>query len=44
MANFRYKGRQAGGAVTEGVLEAANVDAVANQLIAMGVTPVEIRE
>lgn len=42
MPFFAYKGRNARGELMQGVLEAADTSAVANQLFATGVTPVEI--
>lgn len=42
MAHFAYKGRNAEGRLVEGVVEAADSAAVANQLFTIGVTPVEI--
>ena len=42
MAHFVYKGRDAEGRLVEGVVEAADSTAVANQLFTIGVTPVEI--
>ncbi len=44
MANFKYRGRDGGGGVVEGVLEASSSDAVASQLLASGITPVDIAE
>lgn len=44
MATFFYKGRNAQGALVEGVLEAPDSTAVATQLFSTGVTPVEIGE
>lgn len=42
MPFYAYKGRNARGELMQGVLEAADSGAVANQLFATGVTPVEI--
>lgn len=42
MASFRYRGRDGGGGLIEGALDAASRDAVASQLLASGITPVEI--
>ena len=42
MPHFAYKGRNARGESMDGVLESASAAAVADQLIASGVTPVEI--
>ncbi|MFO1344893.1 MAG: type II secretion system F family protein [Rhodocyclaceae bacterium] len=44
MAYFAYKGRNAGGQLVEGGLEAASSGAVADVLIGQGLVPVEIRE
>lgn len=44
MAYFAYKGRNAGGQLVEGGLEAASSGAVADLLIGQGLVPVEIRE
>jgi MSHA biogenesis protein MshG len=44
MASFAYKGRNAQGALVQGVLEAPDSAAVATQLFSTGVTPVEIAE
>ncbi|HJW01734.1 MAG TPA: type II secretion system F family protein [Azospira sp.] len=43
MANFAYKGRNAGGDPVQGVIEAASSAAAADQLLGQGVTPVEIK-
>jgi len=42
MPFFAYKGRNARGELMQGVLEAADSGAVADQLFGTGVTPVEI--
>lgn len=42
MPFYAYKGRNARGELMQGVLEAVDSNAVANQLLATGVTPVEI--
>lgn len=42
MPSFSYTGRNAGGDLVEGVLEAADPGAVATQLISSGITPLEI--
>lgn len=42
MPHFAYKGRNARGESMDGVLESASAAAVADQLVASGVTPVEI--
>lgn len=44
MPNFEYSGRSADGQKASGQLEAANIDAVAAQLIERGIVPVNIRE
>ncbi|MCG2576760.1 type II secretion system F family protein [Dechloromonas sp. XY25] len=44
MANFAYKGRDAGGKLVEGVLEGASSGNVADLLLGRGVTPVSIQE
>lgn len=44
MPFFAYKGRNAGGQVSEGVLEGASAGAVADMLLASGLTPVAISE
>lgn len=44
MAQFRYRGRDGGGGLVEGVLEGASRDAVASQLMASGIAPVDIAE
>ena len=44
MAYFAYKGRNASGELVQGVAEGADSAAVATQLFATGVTPVEIGE
>ncbi|MGQ0578448.1 MAG: type II secretion system F family protein, partial [Betaproteobacteria bacterium] len=44
MAHFAYKGRNAAGELVQGVVEGADSAAVATQLFATGVTPVEIGE
>ncbi|HTT38454.1 MAG TPA: type II secretion system F family protein [Burkholderiales bacterium] len=44
MTYFAYKGRDASGQVVQGVLEGPDSAAVATQLFASGVTPVEIGE
>lgn len=42
MANFAYKGRDAGGNLIEGVLESASSGNVADLLLGRGITPVSI--
>ena len=44
MAYFAYKGRDAGGKLIEGVLEAASSGGVADILLGRGITPVSILE
>jgi len=44
VTEFSYKGKSAGGESVEGVIDAPNKGAVANQLIARKVTPIEISE
>lgn len=44
MASFKYRGRDLGGSLVEGRLDAASVDAVASQLVRSGITPVDIAE
>ncbi len=44
MANFAYKGRDAGGKLVEGVLEGASSGGIADLLIGRGVTPLSIQE
>ena len=44
MATFRYRGRRGQGELVEGTLEAMSMDAAAGQLLATGVTPVDISE
>jgi MSHA biogenesis protein MshG len=44
MPYFIYKGRSVRGALVKGELEAASIDAVANQLSNTGITPIEINE
>ncbi len=44
MAHFAYKGRNASGELVQGVVEGVDSAAVATQLFATGVTPVEIGE
>jgi MSHA biogenesis protein MshG len=44
MPNFSYKGRSIRGALVQGELEAASMDAVATQLFNTGITPIDINE
>jgi MSHA biogenesis protein MshG len=44
MASYSYRGRDVGGSLIEGRLDAASVDAVASQLLQSGITPVDIAE
>jgi len=43
VANFAYRGRDSAGSPTAGMLEGANAAAVADQLTAQGITPLEIK-
>ena len=43
MPHFAYRGRDRGGQLVEGVQEGADSGAVAGQLLATGVTPIEIK-
>ncbi len=42
MASFQYKGRKAQGGTVSGSIEAASMDAVADQLLGKGITPLQI--
>lgn len=42
MASFQYKGRKAQGGTVAGNIEAASIDAVADQLLGKGITPLQI--
>lgn len=42
MPVFNYKGRNASGALVEGKVDAATIDAVASQLVNTGITPIDI--
>ena len=44
MASFAYRGRSADGAAVNGHIEAANLDAAAEQLFGNRITPLEIKE
>lgn len=44
MANFSYRGRDAGGKLVEGVLEGISSGAVADQLLGRGISPLSIKE
>jgi len=44
MPNFSYKGRNNQGALIEGMVEAASLDAVASQLLSSNITPIDINE
>lgn len=44
MPFYAYKGRNGGGELMQGVLEAADENAVANQLVGLGLIPVEIAQ
>lgn len=43
MPTFSYKGRNAGGKLVEGVLDGVSSGAIADALLGMGLTPVEIK-
>jgi len=44
MTQYAYKGRVVGGEAVEGIIDAPNPDAVASQLVAWKITPIEIVE
>lgn len=44
MPLFSYKGRNAGGALVNGQIDASSIDAVASQLFSTGITPIDITE
>lgn len=44
MPHYQYKGRNNRGAAIDGNLDAVSMDAVANQLLNSGITPIDIRE
>ena len=44
MASFEYVARQADGKATKGVIDAANEEAVADRLLARGISPISIEE
>jgi len=44
LPHFEYTARSSQGQSTQGVLEGASIDAVANQLLNRGITPVSIKE
>jgi MSHA biogenesis protein MshG len=44
MPSFAYKGRNSGGQLIDGVLDGVNSGAIADALLGMGLTPVEIKE
>ncbi len=44
MPNFRYRGRGTRGDLISGQIEALSVDAAASQLLASGITPIDIAE
>ena len=44
MPLFSYKGRNAGGALVNGQIDATSIDAVASQLFNIGITPIDITE
>jgi MSHA biogenesis protein MshG len=44
MANFHYKGRDTGGGLVTGDIDAGSADEVASELIDRAITPIEIRQ
>ena len=44
MGAFRYKGRNGRGESVVGIMEAATIDAVANHLFNLGITPIDIHD
>ncbi|MGC2519922.1 MAG: type II secretion system F family protein [Burkholderiales bacterium] len=44
MPSFVYKGRKSGGELVQGAVEAANSSAAADQVLGLGLTPIEIAE
>jgi len=44
MPNYSYKGRRSGGELVQGVIDAASSSAAADQILGLGMTPVEISE
>ena len=44
MADFAYKGRSASGEMVTGKMSGNTVDAVAERLVSLGITPVEVRD
>ena len=44
MAKFQFQGRDAKGSAVQGVLEVANANAAANELLKKGITPIKITE
>jgi len=44
MSEFSYKGRGSRGELVQGVLEAQSIDAVASQLMNLGITPIDINQ
>ena len=44
MSGFVYKGRNSGGALVQGEIDASSIGAVATQLSSIGVTPIDIKE
>lgn len=43
MAAYQYKARNRAGTMVSGVIDAANLDAAANELLGQGITPIDIR-
>jgi MSHA biogenesis protein MshG len=44
MPNFSYRGRRSGGDLVQGIVDAADSSAAADQILGLGMTPVEISE
>ena len=44
MAIYQFKGRNSDGRLVNGQVEAATIDAVANQLLGRGITPITMEE
>ncbi|MDO9476084.1 MAG: hypothetical protein Q7L07_05170, partial [Pseudohongiella sp.] len=43
MAAYQYKARNRAGAMVSGVVDAANLDAAATELMGQGITPIDIK-